>query len=69
MPADVVMIDTAAGLTPEIVRYTEEADTVLLVTGPEPTAVMDAYALVEGHQPGWDGAAGECGGELRADAA
>jgi len=46
-PADVVMIDTAAGLTPEIVRYTEEADTVLLVTGPEPTAVMDAYAMVK----------------------
>jgi flagellar biosynthesis protein FlhG len=45
--ADVVMIDTAAGLTPEIVQYAEEADTVLLVTGPEPTAVMDAYALIK----------------------
>jgi flagellar biosynthesis protein FlhG len=44
---DVVMIDTAAGLTPEIVQYTEEADTVLLVTEPEPTAVMDAYALIK----------------------
>jgi len=44
---DVVMIDTAAGLTPEIVQYTEEADTVLLVTGPEPTAIMDAYALIK----------------------
>jgi flagellar biosynthesis protein FlhG len=44
---DVLMIDTAAGLTPEIVQYTEEADTVLLVTGPEPTAVMDAYALIK----------------------
>jgi flagellar biosynthesis protein FlhG len=46
-PADVVMIDTAAGLTPEIVQYTEEANTVLLVTGVEPTAVMDAYALIK----------------------
>lgn len=46
-PADVVMIDTAAGLTPEIVAYAEEADTVLMVTGPEPTAVMDAYALIK----------------------
>jgi flagellar biosynthesis protein FlhG len=46
-PVDVVMIDTAAGLTPEIVQYTEEADTVLVVTAPEPTAVMDAYALIK----------------------
>jgi flagellar biosynthesis protein FlhG len=45
--ADVLMIDTAAGLTPEIVQYTEEADAVLVVTGPEPTAVMDAYALIK----------------------
>jgi len=46
-PPDVIMIDTAAGLTPEIVEYAEEADTVLVVTGPEPTAVMDAYALIK----------------------
>jgi flagellar biosynthesis protein FlhG len=42
-----VIIDTAAGLTPEIVRYADEADSVLVVTGPEPTAVMDAYALIK----------------------
>ncbi len=45
--ADVVIIDTAAGLTPGIVQYAEEADTVLVVTEPEPTAVMDAYALIK----------------------
>lgn len=45
--ADLLIIDTAAGLTPEIIQYTEDADTVLLVTGPEPTAVMDAYALIK----------------------
>lgn len=44
---DLVIIDTAAGLTPEIVRYGEEADSVLVVTTPEPTAVMDAYAMVK----------------------
>ncbi len=44
---DVVIIDTAAGLTPEIIRYGEEADSVLVVTTPEPTAVMDAYAMVK----------------------
>jgi flagellar biosynthesis protein FlhG len=46
-PPELIMIDTAAGLTPEIVEYAEEADTVLVVTGPEPTAVMDAYALIK----------------------
>jgi flagellar biosynthesis protein FlhG len=44
---DVVIIDTAAGLTPEIVRYGEEADSVLIVTTPDPTAVMDAYAMIK----------------------
>jgi flagellar biosynthesis protein FlhG len=44
---DVVIIDTAAGLTPEIIRYGEEADSVLIVTTPDPTAVMDAYAMIK----------------------
>ncbi len=44
---DVVVIDTAAGLTPEIVQYAEDADSVLVVTTPEPTAVMDAYAMIK----------------------
>jgi flagellar biosynthesis protein FlhG len=44
---DVVIIDTAAGLTPEIIRYGEEADSVLVVTTPDPTAVMDAYAMIK----------------------
>jgi flagellar biosynthesis protein FlhG len=44
---DVVIVDTAAGLTPEIIAYGEEADSVLVVTTPEPTAVMDAYAMVK----------------------
>lgn len=45
--SDVIVIDTAAGLTPEIIRYGEEADSVLVVTTPEPTAVMDAYAMIK----------------------
>jgi len=45
--SDVVIIDTAAGLTPEIIRYGEEANSVLVVTTPEPTAVMDAYAMIK----------------------
>jgi flagellar biosynthesis protein FlhG len=44
---DVVIIDTAAGLTREVVTFATEADRVLVVTTPEPTAVVDAYAMVK----------------------
>ena len=46
-PVDVIIVDTAAGLTQEIVRYADSADTLMVVTGPEPTAVMDAYAVIK----------------------
>lgn len=44
---DLLLIDTAAGLSPEIITYATEADDVLVVTTPEPTAVIDAYAMVK----------------------
>jgi flagellar biosynthesis protein FlhG len=44
---DVVVIDTAAGLSREVVAFATEADRVLVVTTPEPTAVVDAYAMVK----------------------
>jgi flagellar biosynthesis protein FlhG len=44
---DFVVIDTAAGLTPEIIGFAVNADDVLVVTRPEPTAVMDAYAVIK----------------------
>jgi flagellar biosynthesis protein FlhG len=44
---DLVLIDTAAGLTREVVTFATEADLVLVVTTPEPTAVVDAYAMVK----------------------
>jgi flagellar biosynthesis protein FlhG len=46
-PYDILLIDTAAGLTPEIVAYAEAADETLIVTTVEPTAIMDAYAMVK----------------------
>jgi len=46
-PFDVVIIDTAAGLSREVVTFAVEADHVLVVTTPEPTAVVDAYAMVK----------------------
>jgi flagellar biosynthesis protein FlhG len=44
---DLVIIDTAAGLTREVIGFATEADQVLVVTTPEPTAVVDAYAVVK----------------------
>lgn len=42
-----VMIDTGAGLNDEVIGYTGYADEILVVTNPEPTAVMDAYAMMK----------------------
>ena len=42
-----IIIDTAAGLTPEIISFAGEADETIVVTSPEPTAVIDAYAMIK----------------------
>lgn len=46
-PKDIVMIDTSAGLTDEILFFAVQSDDVVIITTPEPTAVMDAYAMVK----------------------
>jgi flagellar biosynthesis protein FlhG len=43
---DILVIDTGAGLTPEIIGYAERSDETIVVTSTEPTAVMDAYAMI-----------------------
>lgn len=45
--ADYIIIDTAAGLTPEVVGFAIRADEIMVVTTPEPTAVLDAYAMIK----------------------
>lgn len=44
---DVVIIDTPAGLNNVIVAYSLFADATLMITTCEPTAIMDAYALIK----------------------
>ena len=44
---DCIIIDTGAGLNDEVIGYTGHADKVLVVTTPEPTAIMDAYAMMK----------------------
>jgi flagellar biosynthesis protein FlhG len=45
--ADVILIDTGAGISPNVLCFTRAADEVLVVTTPEPTAITDAYAVIK----------------------
>lgn len=45
--ADVVLIDTGAGISTNVLSFCKNADHVLVVTTPEPTAITDAYAMVK----------------------
>jgi flagellar biosynthesis protein FlhG len=45
--ADVILIDTGAGISPNVLSFTRAADHVLVVTTPEPTAITDAYAVIK----------------------
>jgi flagellar biosynthesis protein FlhG len=44
---DVILIDTGAGISPNVLSFTRAADDVLVITTPEPTAITDAYAVVK----------------------
>lgn len=44
---DEVLLDTGAGLTSNVLSFCSIADTVAVVTRPEPTAITDAYALIK----------------------
>jgi len=44
---DLIIIDTGAGISPNVLSFTRAADHVLVVTTPEPTAITDAYAVIK----------------------
>lgn len=44
---DIILIDTGAGISPNVLTFTQAADHVLVVTTPEPTAITDAYAVIK----------------------
>ncbi len=44
---DVILIDLAAGISPQILRLLSPVHEVILVTNPEVTALIDAYGLVK----------------------
>lgn len=45
---DFLVIDTGAGVGQDVTAFALAADTVIVVTTPEPTAMTDAYALMKG---------------------
>lgn len=45
--ADILIIDTSAGLTKNVMSFVLAADEVIVITTPEPTAITDAYGLVK----------------------
>ena len=44
---DIILIDTGAGVSPNVLSFIAAADELLLVTTPEPTAITDAYAVLK----------------------
>lgn len=44
---DILMIDTGAGISNNVINFLLAADEILLVTTPEPTAITDAYGLIK----------------------
>lgn len=44
---DWLLIDTGAGLSPQVMGFVLAADEVLVVTSPEPTALADAYGMIK----------------------
>lgn len=45
--ADIIIIDTGAGISDAVLDFVLASNEVLLVTTPEPTAITDAYALMK----------------------
>lgn len=45
--ADIIIIDTGAGVSDNVLRFVEAADEAYVVTTPEPTAITDAYGLIK----------------------
>jgi flagellar biosynthesis protein FlhG len=45
--ADVLLVDTGAGLGREVISFVHAADLALIVATPEPTSIADAYALIK----------------------
>jgi len=44
---DILLIDTAAGISPNVMDFNATAQEIVVVVSPEPTSITDAYALMK----------------------
>lgn len=47
--ANIILIDTGAGLHRNVLNFVMAADEVIIITTPEPTAIADAYAMMKAY--------------------
>lgn len=45
--ADLILIDTAAGIGTSMLRFISAAHEVIVITTPEPTSITDAYSIIK----------------------
>ncbi|MCL2093199.1 MAG: MinD/ParA family protein [Treponema sp.] len=45
--ADIIIIDTSAGVSSNVLDFIAAADDVVIITTPEPTAITDAYGIIK----------------------
>ncbi|TFG58357.1 MAG: MinD/ParA family protein, partial [Spirochaetales bacterium] len=45
--ADVIIVDTGAGVSSNVLSFIQASDDALIVTTPEPTAITDAYGIIK----------------------
>ena len=45
--AEIIIIDTSAGVSSNVLAFIEATDEAIIVTTPEPTAITDAYGIIK----------------------
>jgi flagellar biosynthesis protein FlhG len=45
--ADIILIDTGAGISNKVTNFLFASDEIIIVTTPEPTSITDSYALIK----------------------
>jgi len=45
--ADIIIIDTGAGVSQNVLSFLRAADEAIIITTPEPTAITDAYGIIK----------------------
>jgi flagellar biosynthesis protein FlhG len=51
---DIIIIDTAAGVSRNVLDFVAAADDAVIITTPEPTAITDAYGIIKIIATEWD---------------